>query len=144
MKRCTISGCTIMLVLLTGCIGPWEPKDISKYSNIYRYDTVLIMDNKIEDWRPISYITGARIEVGRTWIKPATKDHNITVSAELKNNRGKPLTVQVQTLFFDENKYPTSDETNWKHIIIPRQSVHLYTATSIKPAKHYQIRVRYQ
>ncbi|MCK5581971.1 MAG: hypothetical protein KAJ18_11945 [Candidatus Omnitrophica bacterium] len=144
MKKYTLIGIIILSVFVTGCAGPWKTKKLSKNSNIYMYDTVLIMDNKSHDWRPFSYIDGAQIEAGRTRVETVTKDHNITVSAELKNNRSNPLTVQVQTVFFDEDKYPTGDETNWKFFVIPRQSVHFYTVTSIKPAQHYQIRVRYE
>jgi hypothetical protein len=141
LRRVAVVAC---LTWLTSCVGPWGMKAVPADAGIYSLDSVVVMDNRATDWRPLSYVTGARAEAGRVRGEVVDGSGNLRVSAELKNNRASAVTLQVQTVFYDGERFPTGDETNWEHIVVPRRSIHLYTTSSMKPAQHFQVRVRYE
>ncbi len=70
-------------------------------------------------------------------------DGRLQVFANLRNRKEHRLSVQVQTVFKDENGYPTGDETAWETIIIPELSQHSYQSIAQNSkARRYTIRVR--
>jgi uncharacterized protein YcfL len=72
-------------------------------------------------------------------------DGRLEVFANLRNRVEKRLTVQVQTVFKDENGFSTGDETAWETIIIPELSQHSYhSIAQNSKARKYTIRVRVQ
>lgn len=70
-------------------------------------------------------------------------DGRLQVFANIRNRTEKRLTVQVQTVFKDENGYSTGDETAWETIIITDLSQTTYQSVAQNPkARKYTIRIR--
>ena len=70
-------------------------------------------------------------------------DGRLQVFANLRNRTDKRLTVQVQTVFKDENNFSTGDETAWETIVLTELSQHTYQSIAQNSkARRYTIRVR--
>ena len=71
------------------------------------------------------------------------EDGRLQVFANIRNRWTKRLTVQVQTVFKDENGFSTGDETAWETMIITERSQTSYQTTSQNTnARKYTIRIR--
>lgn len=138
IKRIIFISCLSMF-LLCGCAGPWVARNSQEHMTV---DDVVVMDKSLRSWRPFTDVFGASVTVDRK--KGTTKDDGrLHLQVELKNNRGDDLHFQIQTIFKDAQGFMLSDQSNWEHVIIPRQSSYRYSCTSMsKLAKHYLVRVR--
>ena len=96
------------------------------------YHTVVLLD---EDLADLIAVEGQRARY--------SDDGRLQVYANFRNREDKRVTVQVQTVFKDENGFSTGDETAWETIIIPElaQTTYQNIAQNSK-ARRYTIRVR--
>ncbi|MSR64243.1 MAG: DUF1425 domain-containing protein [Verrucomicrobiae bacterium] len=96
--------------------------------------TVVLLSEQLSEWIAVEGQQAKYSEDGR-----------LQVFANLRNRVEKRLTVQVQTVFKDENGFPVGDETPWETIILPELSQHAYqTIAQNSKARKYTIRVREQ
>ena len=135
--------CSLSLVLLCvdGCVGPWAARQ-SGAPVATMANTVVVMDRDMRSWQPFATVFGDAVTVDRN-TGTKTVDGRLLAHIELKNNRNRDLHLQIQTVFRDGQGAQLSDQSNWEYIIIPRQSTHLYSCTSMqKSAATYQVRIR--
>jgi uncharacterized protein YcfL len=71
------------------------------------------------------------------------EDGRLQVFANIRSRTPKRLTIQVQTVFKDENGFSTGDETAWETIILTELSQTTYQSIAQNTkARRYTIRVR--
>jgi uncharacterized protein YcfL len=73
-----------------------------------------------------------------------TEDGRLVVKAKLFNKLPQDLRVQIQTVFKDQDGYPSGDETNWELIIVPHNAYYYYEAKAMNvKGRNYVSRCRY-
>jgi len=120
------------LGLILGCHkGPYVPVT-EPQAAAENYQTVVLLGPKLAD---LIAVEGQKAEY--------TEDGRLKVYANIRNRSKKRLTVQVQTVFKDENGFSTGDETAWETMIITDLSQTTYSAVAQNSeARRYTIRVR--
>ena len=73
-----------------------------------------------------------------------TEDGRLVVKAKLFNKLPQDLRVQIQTVFKDQDGYPSGDETNWELIIVPHNAYYYYEVKAMNAkGRNYVSRCRY-
>jgi len=95
-------------------------------------ETVVLLEEDLED---VIAVEGQQAKYG--------EDGRLQVFANLRNREEERVTIQVQTVFKDENGFSTGDETAWETIILTELSQHTYQSIAQNPkARKYTIRIR--
>jgi len=142
LRQWSISSLSLVLFVgfLCGCAGPWRGQKLAPEA--WRNATVVVMDRALKTWVPLDVGWGGELKVGNE-ASSTRDDGRLHVRVELHNTTAAPLNLQIQTAFKDSQGMVTEDQTNWEHVIIPKRSIELYTATSLSArAKSYVVRVR--
>lgn len=142
LRHCLVGKLSLALFIgfLCGCAGPWRGQELPPRA--WRDATVVVMDRALKTWVPLDVGWGGELKVGSE-TSSCRDDGRLHVRVEFHNTTAEPLNLQIQTAFKDSQGMITEDQTNWEHVIIPKRSLELYTATSLSArAKGYVVRVR--
>jgi uncharacterized protein YcfL len=94
--------------------------------------TVVLLEEDLED---LIAVEGQKAQY--------TEDGRLQVFANLRNREEERVTIQVQTMFKDENGFSTGDETAWETIILTELSQTTYQSVAMNnKARKYTIRIR--
>src|SRR5687767_12993382 len=105
-KLVTITLAALGLALGCEHDGAYVP-DTEPHAAVENISTVALLD---EDLADMIAVEGQQAKY--------SDDGRLQVVANLRNRSEDRLTVQVQTVFKDENGFSTGDETAWETIVI--------------------------
>jgi uncharacterized protein YcfL len=132
MKK-IIVGVVLIGALLAGCAPAKGKKPFWARDYIEDKETFVHLDSGLEG--SLRLVDEATDKTG---------DGRLIVKAKLMNRYTTTLRVQIQTVFKDEQGFPTGDETNWELILIPAKAYYYYEAKAMNTkAKKYTIRCKY-
>jgi hypothetical protein len=124
----------VVLALGGGCVartGPFPPLDTTKYT-LENTERFVVLDQPAQ--RAVT-CTGLQ----QKWLN----DGRLEVVANVKNRESKPIEVQVNCVFKDEQGFSTGDETPFQTVVLAENSTEAVRFTAMnKLAKTYTVRVR--
>jgi uncharacterized protein YcfL len=129
----TLAACCA-LALLPGCASvpaPQAPQDTTKFTveNTVRF---VALDASTE---AVISCTGLQ--------ERALADGRLEVVANLKNSDTKPVRVNVQCVFLDEQGLPVAGDSPWEVVALSADSTEVVRFTApVLTARKYSIRVR--
>ena len=119
---------------VAGCAsgpGPHLPLDTTKFT-LENSERFVLLDQTTQNW-----ITCTGLQ--ERWLG----DGRLEVVANVKNRETRPVQVQVNCVFKDEQGFSTSDETAWQTLHLSESATEAVRFTAMNPqAKRYTIRVR--
>lgn len=122
------------ILALSGCAtepGAFTPQDTTKYT-VENTEKFVLLDK------------AAQYSITCTGLQERIlPDGRLEVVANVKNRESRPLQVQVNCEFKDEQGFSTGDETPFRDLILAENSTEAVRFTAANPlAKRYTIRVR--
>jgi hypothetical protein len=125
---------TTGLALLGGCAvepGPYAAQDTTKYT-LENTEMFVLLD------RP------TQVSVTCTGIQPRTlADGRLEIIANIKNRENRPIQVQTNCVFKDDQGFSTGDETPFQTLSLAENSTEAVRFTAMNTlAKRYTVRVR--
>ncbi len=146
-----VTGMLVLGGVLYGCAkevgeGPGPGvrvrDDAAPYARI-RYNTVVILDKSLEDWRPPDSRKKGKIAVEETSAR-RTETGTVEAWAVLRNRTDHPLQLEGRAHFFDKDKAPVEGPTAWQRVFLPAQGVGTYKekSTKVMEVGYYYIEIR--
>lgn len=122
----------VMFVAIGCSSGPYRAKSPKKDKELYEQtQNFVVLDKALQKKIAVADQSPSRTEDGR-----------LKVRAKILNKTKKDLSIQVQTIYKDEEGYPV-DETNWQLEIIPAKAYYYYESKSLNnKATDYTIRCK--
>jgi hypothetical protein len=116
---------------LAGCSFK-GPRPLQAFKPLDETDSVLAVDEASYKLVAMSQLQAER-----------QKDGRLQLVVELNNLSAQDLSIQVQTVFRNQEGSLYGDETNWEMIVLPGGGDYRYEVTSLQPqADTYRIQVR--
>ena len=122
----------LIAILCFGCAseGPYVPSQRTPSPEIE--NTTVLLDKELADLIAVDSQDAERTSQGK-----------LKGKANVRNRTNQDMTVQVQTVFRDDNGYSIGDDTAWETVILTANETRTITATSTsKKAERYTIRIR--
>ena len=123
-------------MVLAGCSGgPFRAKQASPY-NIYKTERVLLLDRKLDPLlAPVRIVVLSQaLEVNQEGFPQ--------LRLEIANNRSKPTSMELQTVFKDMKDLPVHISP-WQPAVVPANSTYQYMVVCPeKSAVDYQVKIK--
>jgi hypothetical protein len=133
-KPTLLLASVVVLALGGGCVartGPFPPLDTTKYT-LENTERFVVLDQPAQH-----AVTCTGLQ--QKWLN----DGRLEVVANVKNRESKPIEVQVNCVFKDEQGFSTGDETPFQTVVLAENSTEAVRFTAMnKLAKTYTVRVR--
>jgi uncharacterized protein YcfL len=114
-----------------GCEGAYRPAKIPG-ADVENTETFVLFTKKLKGQVTVE---GQRAK----W----TGANLLEVQARIRNRTEKPLQVEVQTVFKDDQGFSVNDTSAWKRLIFEPNETKIYRVNSINSkARNFTIRVR--
>jgi uncharacterized protein YcfL len=119
---------------LAGCAtppGPYAPLDTTKYT-LENTDRFVLLDKPTQN--SVTF-TGAQEHL--------LGDGRLEVVANVKNRENRPIQVQINCVFKDDQGFSTGDETPFQNLLLSENATEAVRFTAMNTqARRYTIRVR--
>lgn len=157
----TLIACLVAAGWLSGCATDPCPRILAEgeADAAIKMNSVRFLDEGLQrrsEW--LNYCRGSRLgpEPSAPMNAPGKKKVSITehnsrptatgtleVWMQIRNHTDYPLQVQARARFFDKDRSPTEETSNWDRVQLPAQSYETYRTFSTSPnAQWYYIEVR--
>lgn len=132
-----VAGSMLALGLLAGCAtkqppppGPYAAPTVG--GSLEQTETLVYLDQPLQN---VLSVEGQRARY--------TSDSRLVAEANLRNLSNQPLSIQVQTVFKDEQNMASGDSSAWQTIMLNANATETYSTTALNAkSTRYTIRVR--
>jgi len=133
MKRPGFLVAFVALALTAGCVSEpaaYAPLDTTKFT-LENTDRFVLLD------KPAHSVTCTGLQ------ERPLADGRLEVVANVKNREARPIQVQINCVFKDEQGFFTGDETPWQTLILSENSTEAVRFAAMNTlARKYTVRVR--
>ncbi|MBI4028395.1 MAG: YcfL family protein [Verrucomicrobia bacterium] len=122
----------LMVLLCFGCAGEGPYVPAQRQPSPELENTAVILDESLADRIAVDSQNAEHTAQGK-----------LKGMANVRNRTNQDLSIQVQTVFRDDNGFSIGDDTAWETVILTANETRTISATSTsKKAERYTIRVR--
>ena len=140
----------LLLAVIAGCNNTTyidnegAAPGVSVPGKVICYNTVAIIDPVLQNWRGKTVMDDGVLELDdgaeRAKFSLLAIDGNnadltdagtVRAWAQIRNRTDQPIQIEVRTTFFNAQKGPLEPASPWKRIFLNRNSVEMYTETSL-------------